>query len=75
MLMEGLSDEQLACVESKMIILYFEVLKRLNTRVFFTPLIESYLIAFHGTEWYENEVVEYERFSKAEEIVKSLLFV
>ena len=48
--MEGLFDEQLASVERKMNNLYSEVLKKLDTRVILTPLIESNLIAFHGTE-------------------------
>ena len=69
MSMEGLTDEQLLNVERKMNGLYYEILKKLDSRVIFTPLVEMCVTAFHETEWYKKAVNESDKTTKAEEIV------
>ena len=73
MSMEGLTDEQLLNVERKMNGLYSEILKKLDSSVIFTPLVEMCVTAFHETEWYKKAVNESDKTTKAEEIVKLLL--
>ena len=58
MSMEGLTDEQLLNVERKMNGLYSEILKKLDSRVIFTPLVEMCVTTFHETEWYKKAVNE-----------------
>ena len=49
--MEGLTDEQLLNVERKMNGLYSEILKKLDSRVIFTTLVEMCVTAFNETGW------------------------
>ena len=66
MSMEGLTDEQLLNVERKMNGLYSEILKKLDSSVIFTPLVEMCVTAFHETEWYKKAVNESDKTTKAE---------